>query len=142
MAFTVSLCPSISPYPRYSPSISPFDSNTTNPADTNPDSLQYLPVAEVILLTFTIPIFTAYACSLFLSAPFEKTQLLAGLISFFGVILIARPGPLAKLAPTSDSGPPDENIATSAERLSAVLLGLLGVLGAVCAYTTIRVIGP
>jgi drug/metabolite transporter (DMT)-like permease len=36
---------------------------------------------------------------------------------------------------------PEETSVTAAQRLTAVLVGLLGVVGAVCAYTTIRVIG-
>lgn len=108
------------------------------------DSLQYLPIAEAIILTFMTPIFTAYACSIFLRAPFDKKQLLAGLVSFFGVILIAQPGSLFQSSPKSNpsSEAPDEAIVSPHQRLFAVLLGLLGVLGATCAYTTIRVIGP
>lgn len=107
------------------------------------DSLQYLPIAEAILLTFITPIFTAYACSIFLRAPFEKKQLVAGLISFLGVILIVQPGPLSKLSGSHEPTPrmPEEALATTAQRFSAVLVGLLGILGAVCAYTIIRVIG-
>jgi drug/metabolite transporter (DMT)-like permease len=106
------------------------------------DSLEYLSVAEAILLSFTCPILTAYACSIFLHAPFDKKQLVAGVISFLGVVLVAQPGPLSKLPGShANSEMPEEVLATPAQRLSAVLLGLMGVLGGTCAYTTIRVIG-
>jgi len=56
--------------------------------------------------------------------------------------LIAQPGPLSKLPGShANTNMPEEVSATPAQRLSAVLLGLMGVLGGTCAYTTIRVIG-
>jgi drug/metabolite transporter (DMT)-like permease len=106
------------------------------------DSLEYLSVAEAILLSFTCPILTAYASSVFLHAPFDKKQLVAGAISFLGVVLIAQPGPLAGLPGShANTDMPEAVSATPAQRLTAVLLCLLGALGGTCAYTTIRVIG-
>lgn len=106
------------------------------------DSLEYLSVAEAILISFTCPILTAYACSIFLRAPFDKKQLVAGVISFLGIVLIAQPGPLSKLPGShTNTDIPEEETATPAQRLSAVLLGLMGALGGTCANTTIRAIG-
>ena len=85
---------------------------------------------------------------------------MAGLVSFLGVILIARPVSVFSSAvrdsPTSP-GAADHGLAsgnssattehdfdahvTPAQRLTAVGVALTGVLGAACAYTTIRWIG-
>jgi drug/metabolite transporter (DMT)-like permease len=83
-----------------------------------------------------IPLFTAYACSIFLHQPFDRRQLKAGLISFFGVILIARPDQLW-LDPSAV-----KNGVTPAQHLYAVGIALISDIGATVAFTTIRVIGP
>ena len=99
-----------------------------------------------------------WACSFLLHEPFTRNEQIAGIISFLGVVLIARPTSL--LPHHSDvpvaSGAGDEipstnvtipanlqgpNHVTSAQRLSAVGFALIGVLGAASAYTTIRWIG-
>lgn len=86
---------------------------------------------------------------------------MAGLVSFLGVILIARPTSLlphtnegtdqssgsgidggvasANASTTADSQ--DLGHVTPVQRMGAVGLALVGVLGAACAYTTIRWIG-
>lgn len=102
-------------------------------------SLQYLPVAEALLLSFVTPLITAYTCSLLLHEPFAIKQLYAGLISLLGIVLIAHPVALFGGAPDSAS---DSDNVTPAQRLSAIIWGMVSVLGATCAYTTIRVIGP
>ena len=95
------------------------------------DSLEYLSVAEAILISFTYPILTAYACSIFLRAPFDKKQLVAGLISFLG---IAQPGSLSKLPGSHTNTEMPEGVsATPTQRLSAVFLGLMGVIGGIAA---------
>ena len=100
-----------------------------------------------------------WACSILLDEPFTRKEQIAGIISFLGVVLIARPTsliphhsdvpPVASSAgdgfpsinATVPAGLQETNHVTSAQRLSAVGVALLGVLGGACAYTTIRWIG-
>jgi drug/metabolite transporter (DMT)-like permease len=97
-------------------------------------SLQYLDLSDATVLTFLAPILTGYFGRLFLKEPFLRTELYAGLLSIFGVVLIARPQSLF------GSGNSDNN-ATSMQRLGAIGVALLGVVGAAGAYITIRAIG-
>ncbi|KAH9008781.1 hypothetical protein EDB84DRAFT_1549771, partial [Lactarius hengduanensis] len=54
-------------------------------------SLQYLSLSDATVLTFMVPIFTGFSGAVFLKEPLSLRELLAGLCSFLGVILIARP---------------------------------------------------
>jgi drug/metabolite transporter (DMT)-like permease len=116
-------------------------------------SLQYLPVADAIVITFLAPSVASYACYLFLKEPFPRSAQYASLVSLLGVVLIARPvgyflSPSPEFAGNAtasaangtniDSGFP---VPTSQQRLSAVAIALLGVLGSAGAYTSIRWIG-
>ncbi|KAI0065193.1 DUF6-domain-containing protein [Artomyces pyxidatus] len=100
-------------------------------------SLSYLSLSDATVLTFLAPIFTGFTGALFLKEPFSRKELLAGLCSFLGVVLIARPhfifGSKAEADP-SEKGTPEQ-------RLVAVGVALIGVLGATGAYTSIRAIG-
>ena len=117
-------------------------------------------MSDAIVITFLAPTVACLACSILIHEPFTRSEQVAGVISFLGVVLIARPASFLpandKLSPPG-SGAPDELLSinateptgglqglgkvTSAQRLSAVGLALLGILGAACAYTTIRWIG-
>ncbi|VDB84597.1 unnamed protein product [Peniophora sp. CBMAI 1063] len=112
-------------------------------------SLRYLSLSDATVLTFLSPIFTGIASAIFLKEPFSRKELMAGLCSFAGVILIARPeflfGHAAHPSPPSTDdatalAPPAE-LGTPHERLIAVGVALLGVVGATGAYTSIRAIG-
>lgn len=107
------------------------------------------------MITFLAPIVATFACSLIpsLDEPFTSTNLFASLFSLAGVVLIARPASLfhsngghdlvppeqlrRAILPSGDTGP----TVTPHQRLVAVLVALLGVLGAASAFTTIRWIG-
>ncbi|KAI9701506.1 MAG: hypothetical protein M1836_001562 [Candelina mexicana] len=121
-------------------------------------SLLYLPIAEATVITFLAPIVACWACSILLKEPFTRMEQIAGLISLFGVFLIARPFsstsktsiPLA--SGNADSTPVTNGTSqaidslgiqhvTQSQRLGAVGVGLIGVCGAASAYTTIRWIG-
>lgn len=108
------------------------------------------------MITFLAPIVACWACSFLLHEPFTRNEQIAGLISFLGVVLIARPTsllphhsdvpPIASgagngIPSTNATSPAGLNHVTSAQRLSAVGVALIGVLGAASAYTTIRWIG-
>ena len=123
------------------------------------DSLIYLPLSEATVLSFLAPIVACWACSILLHEPFTRNEQMSAMISFLGVVLIARPTsllphhsdvpPIASGAGDGNSlsnatvpaGLQEYNHVTSAQRLSAVGAALIGVLGAACAYTTIRWIG-
>lgn len=98
-------------------------------------SLQYLDLSDATVLTFLAPILTGYFGRIFLKEPFLRTELYAGILSLLGVILIARPQSLF------GTGSATAGNATGLQRLSAVGVALLGVLGAASAYITIRAIG-
>ncbi|KAG9225505.1 hypothetical protein CCMSSC00406_0003008 [Pleurotus cornucopiae] len=99
-------------------------------------SLRYLSLSDAVVLTFLSPLTTAISGSCLLGETFTKREALAGVLSLSGVILIARPAFL--FGGTSIN----EGSATeSSQRLIAVGIALLGVLGATGAYTTLRAIG-
>lgn len=125
-------------------------------------SLKYLPVQLAVVITFLAPFLTNYACSKIYGEPFTRTDVVTGIVSLFGVILLAHPetliasflgsdssGSEGDVPPASGSGdvaPGDDSShghlsATPAEQGMAVGVALLGVLGSAVAYTTIRVIG-
>ncbi|KAK5163726.1 uncharacterized protein LTR77_010399 [Saxophila tyrrhenica] len=128
-------------------------------------SLLYLPLADATVITFLAPSLACWACSILINEPFTRVEKIAGLVSVVGVIFIAKPTTLfAGLSGGGDSPPasgnsnasPSGNGTTSetpgadagsyekvtpAQRLTAVGIALLGVLGSAAAYTTIRWIG-
>lgn len=126
-------------------------------------SLLYLPLADATVVTFLAPSLACWACSIFINEPFTRREQIAGLVSVVGVVLIARPTSLfAAIAGGGDSPPASGNgdaiasanstmpndadagsyeSVTPMQRLSAVGVAMLGVLGSACAYTTIRWIG-
>ena len=128
-------------------------------------SLLYLPLADATVITFLAPSLACWACSILINEPFTRTEKFAGLVSLVGVILIARPTSLfTALLGADSSSPSDGDLATGnpdaapsngtmaadasnydnvtpVERLSAVGIALIGVLGSATAYTTIRWIG-
>ena len=123
-------------------------------------SLLYLPLADATVITFLAPGLACWACALLIKEPFTRVEQIGGLVSLIGVVLIARPTTLFQGggdAPTA-SGNGDGSISggnstttaapgsdassygdvTSTQRLSAVGIALLGVLGSATAFTTIR----
>ncbi|EJF60876.1 hypothetical protein DICSQDRAFT_137097 [Dichomitus squalens LYAD-421 SS1] len=111
-------------------------------------SLQYLSLSDATVLQFLSPIFTAVAGAIFLHETFSYRELLAGLTSLVGVVLIARPHFLFGATPNEAPTLPDDLMkrvpdaqVTPAQRLLAVGIALFGAVGAAGAYTTIRLIG-
>ena len=100
-------------------------------------SLQYLTLADATALTFLAPVITGFFGYIFLREIFTRVEALAGLISFTGVLLIARPTSL--FGDSSDGGLGPQ--ASPHQRLVAVGVALIGALGAAGAYIVIRAIG-
>ncbi|WPH02201.1 Hypothetical protein R9X50_00505600 [Acrodontium crateriforme] len=126
-------------------------------------SLLYLPLADATVITFLAPGLACWACSILINEPFTRVERIGGLVSLVGVVLIARPTSLfaafhsSTTPPTAgnDDAVPMTNTTTSptdadassyesvspTQRLGAVCIALVGVLGSATAYTTIRWIG-
>ena len=121
-----------------------------------------------MVITFLAPTLACWACAIILHEPFTRKEQIAGAIALIGVILIARPlslfgtdTPSIPSPPIVAAGMPLPNLSNStnqiphllskrflkpivttpAQRLGAVAIALLGVLGAVISYVTIRIIG-
>ncbi|CAE7119239.1 unnamed protein product [Rhizoctonia solani] len=105
-------------------------------------SLHYMSLSDATVLTFLAPTVTAAFGFLFLREAVSWKQIVAGLTSLVGVVLIAKPtslfGGSGKTDTGSGAGGP---IVTEAERMVAVGVAMLGVLGASAAYVSLRVIG-
>lgn len=99
-------------------------------------SLQHLSLSDAMVLKFFVPFLTGISGAIFLKEPYTIKEILAGLCSFFGVILIARPQFLF--------GSPHSNqpmVDTPADRMISVTAALVAVVAASCAFTLIRAIG-
>lgn len=118
-------------------------------------SLLYMPIAEATVLTFLSPIATCYACSFLMqNEPFTRKQQLAGLVSLLGVALIANPFSGGQVDSAVEMGPADSTmdqategmggalgVSSASQHLMAIGFSLVGVCGAACATTSIRLIG-
>lgn len=126
-------------------------------------SVRYLPLAEATVISFLAPNLAGYLCHMFIHDPFTRTEQMASFVALGGVVLITRPislfsGDAADTNSTSEvaasivanvtaaavqsSRPSLEHVATSAERLTAIGVALLGVLGSSGAILLLRWIGP
>lgn len=107
-------------------------------------SVHYLPLAEATVFRFLIPITTAWACYIVLGQPFTRKELIAGLVALIGVVLIAHPESIFGKVDDhihADVAPEDLDDVTPTQRMFAIVLAVLGVVGAAGAYTTIRIMG-
>jgi drug/metabolite transporter (DMT)-like permease len=118
----------------------------------NPDSLRFLPLAEGVIIGFLAPLLTAYTTSLLLKTPLSNRQMLAGMIAFLGVAVIADPFSIHSslklhFQRKSSNGNPSQYTSASiptvspSNRITAIVLGLFSVLATTGAFTTIRLIG-
>ncbi|KAG9826973.1 hypothetical protein KCU98_g15551, partial [Aureobasidium melanogenum] len=107
-------------------------------------SVHYLPLAEATVFRFLVPIITAWACSVFLGQSFSRTEFLAGVIALLGVVIIAHPAAIFGRVNDDIKVPHQPNKidqVSAGQRLLAIFVSVIGVLGASAAYTLIRVIG-
>ncbi|TPX10548.1 uncharacterized protein E0L32_008434 [Thyridium curvatum] len=122
-------------------------------------SMLYLPLAEATVITFLVPSVSGYICHVLLHEPFTRKEQIGSYIALAGVVLIARPTSLFSSSSGNGSTPPEiapgipangtdpysspggEMEATPLQRLGAIGISLVGVLGAALAFTTIRSIG-
>ncbi|KAH6644957.1 hypothetical protein BKA67DRAFT_586555 [Truncatella angustata] len=118
-------------------------------------SLSFLNISDSTVISFIVPTLTAFICFVALKEPFTPQEALAGVIAFVGVLFIARPtfifpapddeanaGHLQiSAAADAPAGLVPDVPVTPAQRSLAVVIGVVGSLGAATAYSTIRVIG-
>lgn len=124
-------------------------------------SLQYLPLSDATILTFLGPVIACWACSKLINEPFTRIEQIGAFISLLGVVFIARPASIFSSAGGDDdrdstpAAPPYRHLfvvraagsspsipeATPTQRLAAVGMAMVGVMGAAVAITTIRWIG-
>jgi drug/metabolite transporter (DMT)-like permease len=123
-------------------------------------SLLYLPLADATVITFLAPGLACWVCAHLLCEPFTVAERLGTFVSLIGVIFIARPTSLFTFSHERGPPPPDAgglpdlflgimsgggagdyDSVTPAQRLSAVLVALVGVTGTVITFTCIRWIG-
>ncbi|KAM6496513.1 DUF6 domain containing protein [Amanita muscaria] len=110
-------------------------------------SLQYLPLADAVALTFLTPLFTAVFGALLLKEKFGIKEASGAMISLIGATLIARPpfifGTTGHHSEMELRGPEtmDEHGVTPHQRIVAVGVALLGAVGAAIEYTLIGIIG-
>jgi drug/metabolite transporter (DMT)-like permease len=102
--------------------------------------VHYLPLAEATIFRFLVPIITAWACSIFLGTLFSWKELCAGIVALIGVVIIAHPAFIFGKIDTPNHGKKVDEV-THTQRLIAIVVSVVGVLGASGAYTMIRVIG-
>ena len=119
-------------------------------------SLKFLPIAEATVITFLAPTVACWACSILINEPFTRMEQIAAGVSLSGVVLIARPTSFFQghgdSAPIASGGADAASLTngtvsvdvqktggvSATQHLIAVGVALIGVLGAACAYTTIR----
>ncbi|KAI1449361.1 hypothetical protein F5Y02DRAFT_413872 [Annulohypoxylon stygium] len=123
-------------------------------------SVKYIPLAEATVISFLAPNIAGYMCHILIHDTFTRREQLASFIALGGVVLITRPLSLFSGASSPQTAPSvvaaeaifnataeeisypgGEHMPTSAERLKAIGVALLGVLGAAGAITSLRCIG-
>lgn len=116
-------------------------------------SMMYLPLADATVIGFLAPGVAGLLCYFALREPFTRPERIATGVALLGVMLIAQPVSLFMDLSSSDDQVVDapeqvdgafpglDREPTAEERLLAVGVALLGVLGAAGAFTCIRTIG-
>jgi drug/metabolite transporter (DMT)-like permease len=122
-------------------------------------SMMYLELAEATVITFLAPCVAGYICHVLLHDPYTRKEQIASLLALVGVVFIARPTSLFGLGGGEGTAAPITGVemvnnatqgghhpqtaeeATPAQRLMAIGIALVGVMGGAGAFTTIRWIG-
>ncbi|TGZ80847.1 hypothetical protein EX30DRAFT_306962 [Ascodesmis nigricans] len=107
-------------------------------------ALKTLPLPDATVINFCVPTVTGIFCALLpaLREPFTRLERMTAVVSFVGVLLIARPTWLSKILPfLSPSLDDDSDDISPGARAFAVTILMFSVIAASSAYTTIRWIG-
>lgn len=105
-------------------------------------SLQYLSVSDAVAITFLVPMITGLLAWIVLGERYSLIEGLCAIISFGGVLLIAKPSFIFGSYIDLDNSVDDSIESSSTKlRLLASGVGLIGVLGASSVYIIIRKMG-
>jgi drug/metabolite transporter (DMT)-like permease len=104
-------------------------------------SLQYLSLSDAVAITFLVPMITGIMAWIILHERYSFVQGICAIISFFGVLLIAKPSFI--FGERIDQDSTDDSVESSLTqlRLLATGVGIIGVFGASGVYIIIRKIG-
>src|ERR1700761_2736098 len=123
-------------------------------------SLMYLPLADATVITFLSPVIACAVCAYILKEPFTRMEQIAAVLSMLGVVLIARPTAIFSYFQPADPQPDNTTISESLgnitlpsstsslertvtphQKVMAVAVAMVGVLGGATVITTLRWIG-
>ncbi|RKF53949.1 putative membrane protein [Erysiphe neolycopersici] len=116
-------------------------------------SVHYLPLAEATIFRFLVPLLTAFSCSIFLHQPFTRKDFFLSILALVGIIIIAHPASIMgksfsqtgthynPIFPVVGIKSSHADATTPLQRIIAVIVAIIGILGGAGAFTTIRLIG-
>ena len=112
-------------------------------------SVKYLPISTAACIFFTGPIWTALIAVFYLKEPLSKSDVIALVAAFAGVLLINRPWESNNVTEeqanainslnTGSSSMQDTKIYTSSDKIIGTLYALSGALGAALAFICMRI---
>ncbi|GAA5888821.1 hypothetical protein JCM6882_002865 [Rhodosporidiobolus microsporus] len=109
-------------------------------------ALQYLDLSDATTISFLSPVLVGLLAWVLLREPYSKLEALVGFTSLLGTLFIAKPDflfPSSSASPSPDAPVEEmsEDGVSAEQRMFAVGVALIGVLGASGAYLIIRLIG-
>ncbi|RLV93358.1 putative membrane protein [Spathaspora sp. JA1] len=106
-------------------------------------SLQYLSVSDAVGITFLAPMVTAFLAFVVLGESYSILEAVCSVVSFGGVILIAKPSFIFGEVINEEIQGIDESVESGSteKRIIATIVGLLGVFGVSSVYVVLRKIG-
>ncbi|EGW32986.1 uncharacterized protein SPAPADRAFT_137397 [Spathaspora passalidarum NRRL Y-27907] len=106
-------------------------------------SLQYLSVSDAVGITFLAPMVTAFLAFIVLGESYSILEAVCSVVSFGGVILIAKPSFIFGVISDAETSELDEatESGSTEKRVIATVVGLLGVFGVSSVYVVLRKIG-
>ncbi|KAM0753050.1 hypothetical protein T439DRAFT_323660 [Meredithblackwellia eburnea MCA 4105] len=104
-------------------------------------SLKYLTLSDAVVLSFISPVLVGVLAAIFLKETYTKVEALTGVLSLFGVVLIAKPTFLFGNTGSAELSGPGGVPTTPEQRSVAVGVAMMGVFGSAGAYLCIRKIG-
>lgn len=105
-------------------------------------SLQYLSLSDAVAITFLIPLVTPFFAWIALGERYSILEAVCAVLSFGGILLIAKPDFLFGLKSQEETSSNDSAESSLSElRVLATVVALMGVCGASSVYVVLRKIG-